>query len=616
MKHKLLVLSLLVVTIFGILYGCGGGGGGNGLGLVRVQVETNNVGQATIGNAGGSVVATGNDGTIYALTIPEDALGEDTLIRVYPVQSIQGAPFSEGVFGGFHLEPAGLVFGKPASLKVTLPPSVVAATYKPFLYTGDGDDIHLEPTTISGQDVTFMIVHFSGGGGGKGSPSTNPSSCEALARHSIWSHMSLQLLNNEPLDPEFLAGILLDWYVDCIKPDLQALMPVESRLPRVFGEWQAWKNYIESGPWDSTVRNAILLELAPELAESRTLAATAIRAVFDQANAQSAVAESLERVKVALYWYRHAVLFDVDDLQNMGIEQIRDDLACKLVVQSQSFPDPITAGQAGNLDITVGYKFDNGPLKFTKVVATIFHSGTTEATQGVGLTSSSSGRLQRLFTRESDTNDLILDVEVSFEDIKLRTIAHRDYPHPIINTQVNVVRAASGGGGTVPFWDDPAARASFIQEPPVVVTDTYDDGHGNITITNSNVYLQYSSPFFQATANSIVTVYWPLTTPTPGVVESPIDDYEPWPGRPIWLTQRNTDGSFTSTDPDNQPEPNGGGYTINPGDGKFTLHYETRQNGTRFTSVSLDLKYTYSGWNSTYEIHSPKRFVREGWGAP
>ncbi len=439
--------SIFILALLLLAAGCGGSGsGGGGLGLSRVKVETGNVGQATIGPAGGVVTATGSDGAIYTLTLPQDAVDENTLIKIYPVSSISGTPFSEGVYGGFHMEPSGLVFGEPASMTVTLPPSIDPATYKPFLYTGDGEDIHFETATINGQDVTFVVSHFSGGGGGKGSGTPAPQSAEAIAKQAIFAHVNIQVLANEPLDPQFIAGILLDWYQSSIKPGLLATMPVEARMPDVFREWKAWLAYIESGPWGQSVRLLIAQQLVTEVLEADGLAASAIRGVFDDANAQSAAVESLERVKVALYWYRHAVLYDVDHLENMGIDQIRDDLACKLVVQSESFPDPITAGQAGNLDITVGYRFDNGPVRFTKMVSTISHSGTTETTQNIGVTSNSSGRLQRNFTRESAANDLTLDAEVSFEDIKLRTIANRDYPHPIINTEVHVIRAGSGSG--------------------------------------------------------------------------------------------------------------------------------------------------------------------------
>ncbi len=181
------------------------------------------------------------------------------------------------------------------------------------------------------------------------------------------------------------------------------------------------------------------------------------------------------------------------------------------------------------------------------------------------------------------------------------------------NTAGPVAAGGGNGDGNLPFWEDAMARGSFIDGTPFVVKDTFVDGQGNITITETNVFVQYGPTFFRATADAILMVYWPLTNPTPDFVESPIDDYEPHPGRPIWLTERNTDGSFTSTDPDNLPIPDGGGYTVLSGNGQFTFHYLTRGDGSKYTAVSLDLIYTYSDWNSTYEIHSGQRYVREGW---
>ena len=68
---------------------------------------------ATIGAAGGTLDATGADGTAYKLTIPAGALVSDADLSMTPVSSIGGLPF-DSLVGAVDLQPDGLQLLTPA----------------------------------------------------------------------------------------------------------------------------------------------------------------------------------------------------------------------------------------------------------------------------------------------------------------------------------------------------------------------------------------------------------------------------------------------------------------------------------------------------------------------
>jgi hypothetical protein len=78
--------------------------------------------QSTIGPAGGTFSATGANGDIYSLTIPEGALFTDTTIAVIPVASARGLPEGAGPVSGVVLQPEGLALARTGWLEITLPP--------------------------------------------------------------------------------------------------------------------------------------------------------------------------------------------------------------------------------------------------------------------------------------------------------------------------------------------------------------------------------------------------------------------------------------------------------------------------------------------------------------
>jgi hypothetical protein len=121
--------------------------------------EGNAVSQLVSAAAGGTLTATGPDGSTYKLEIPAGALPSDTTIKMTPVASIDGLPFTAAV-AGVDLQPEGLLLLKPARLTITPAHAPPAARQVTLGWHSGGQDLHLEPT--SGNGFVFGIEHFSG----------------------------------------------------------------------------------------------------------------------------------------------------------------------------------------------------------------------------------------------------------------------------------------------------------------------------------------------------------------------------------------------------------------------------------------------------------------------
>ncbi|HEX2997993.1 MAG TPA: hypothetical protein VHP14_24425 [Anaerolineales bacterium] len=98
----------------------------------------------TIGAGGGALKATSADGTVYELIVPAEALDFDETISMTPVSSMDGLPLSGGFAGGVILEPAGIIFYEPATLRITPAAALSGELVVGFAYDGAGEEFHLQ----------------------------------------------------------------------------------------------------------------------------------------------------------------------------------------------------------------------------------------------------------------------------------------------------------------------------------------------------------------------------------------------------------------------------------------------------------------------------------------
>ena len=141
-----------LATILGMLAltGCGSDGGGGGEVVpgpsISPILDTDRESSASLGPEGGTVMATAADGTEYALSIPADALIDETEIVLTPIISVDDLPMSGGFIAGVHFEPSGLELFRTAELRVTQPaaPNLAAdEALAGFVYDGAGENLGL-----------------------------------------------------------------------------------------------------------------------------------------------------------------------------------------------------------------------------------------------------------------------------------------------------------------------------------------------------------------------------------------------------------------------------------------------------------------------------------------
>ena len=131
---------------------------------VAVTLDTEGTVEALIPVEGGSISATGADGTVYTLEIPSDALLEETMISLTPVTSISGMPFGGEQTYAVQLSPEGLFLQNFAILTITPAVEIPIAAQLVFGYLGKGKDVILAATVVDSNEIKINVLHFSGNG--------------------------------------------------------------------------------------------------------------------------------------------------------------------------------------------------------------------------------------------------------------------------------------------------------------------------------------------------------------------------------------------------------------------------------------------------------------------
>lgn len=126
-----------------------------------VTTQSANAVTATVPLTGGTLVATGADGTVFTLTIPGDALIAETTITMTPIATLTGAGISGGRPAGVQLEPEGLQLLAPATLLIA-PPEGPDVEVIGMAYHGTGQEIHRAPVMPDPTKLEMPVMHFSG----------------------------------------------------------------------------------------------------------------------------------------------------------------------------------------------------------------------------------------------------------------------------------------------------------------------------------------------------------------------------------------------------------------------------------------------------------------------
>ncbi len=128
-----------------------------------LELEDDSAVTETITQDGGSMSATGGDGTTYTLEIPSTALVTGVEITMTPIASFtapDGSVWSDAV--GVQLEPAGLHFLDVATLRIEPGDGADTEGWVAVASATGGLDAHLYPMLPDEDVPTLPITHFSG----------------------------------------------------------------------------------------------------------------------------------------------------------------------------------------------------------------------------------------------------------------------------------------------------------------------------------------------------------------------------------------------------------------------------------------------------------------------
>lgn len=210
---------------------------------VQVVHDASRAVTTTIDETGGTITATGADGSTYTLEIPAGALLEQQDVTLTPVQSIAGLPFSGGLAAAVHIEPEALALADAATLTVVPAAPVPLDQTIPFSYQGDGAELFLQPPVPIAGAVRIPIFHFSGYGIAGGSQVD----IDAQARR-------LPTLNVDQFAQRLAVTMI---------PQLRAGSFGTSAAPGSAGRMEA---RLSCGAVGNDLRNHFLSQLAPLLA--------------------------------------------------------------------------------------------------------------------------------------------------------------------------------------------------------------------------------------------------------------------------------------------------------------------------------------------------------------
>lgn len=163
---------------------------------LTLVLDTDNAVEVVIPVGGGTLSATGADGTVYSLDIPSDALLNDTTMTMTPVLSVAGMPFGGDQTHAVQLGPEGLFLQSSAILTITPVEVITVDEQIMFGYLQNGKDVVYAAPVAGAQEIKMHVSHFSGNGVTDGTQTPNDPLRERLggdAERRLHSEIAAQL---------------------------------------------------------------------------------------------------------------------------------------------------------------------------------------------------------------------------------------------------------------------------------------------------------------------------------------------------------------------------------------------------------------------------------------
>ncbi len=125
---------------------------------VLVEFDTSAAVSQKIGPAGGIISVLDSSGISYELSIPPNALEQETDISLIPLSDLSEWPLDGEMIGAVGMEPEGLVLNAPALLTITPPSATVPDGFATvgFSFQGYGDEFALRPVNDSAPESSYL----------------------------------------------------------------------------------------------------------------------------------------------------------------------------------------------------------------------------------------------------------------------------------------------------------------------------------------------------------------------------------------------------------------------------------------------------------------------------
>src|SRR5262245_9714595 len=205
---------------------------------VAITTDAARAATKTFPPGGGTLTATGADGTVYTLTIPPTALLVETAITMTPIVSISGGNLPSDSVLGVDLQPSGLRLYEFADLSIVPPQLSPAADIAGFTYEGDGDELHRYPAALDAGRILLHVIHFSGAGANI-CVELCPPPIDPPPQPITESQLEELIASLDPHDPFYaprLSELLHAYYQLFIAPDLARMQQdcdfAKSRIPK------------------------------------------------------------------------------------------------------------------------------------------------------------------------------------------------------------------------------------------------------------------------------------------------------------------------------------------------------------------------------------------------
>jgi len=308
---------------------------------------------ATLGPAGGTLETTADDGTVYTLTIPADAIPSGITIEMTPIATLDGFPLASGVEGGVELGPSGTVFAAPVTLEITNTRMPSAGEF-PLAILFSEDEPALEPS-IAGSTSgisSIPMTHFSGATVGfataqelQGLAGSGDATCLVDAVLPAFA---------DPPDVATVHAV----YDGCFQSDVLPLLEgatTDVQLATALGMFSMWKI-------DTRGRLGPQLFTSYDDIEETSLYFDVLVGKLQEAVARDnqlcEESESLAALANVLFWQTQAARFGLDTVAHLlDRGTILRDLCAQPVIDTIVIPDDLDVGFPYSLDLQVGLLF-------------------------------------------------------------------------------------------------------------------------------------------------------------------------------------------------------------------------------------------------------------------